>query len=891
VELIVEKPLNYDVAVIGAGIAGLVSAVTANGLGQRVAIVEKRRFGGNCGSYTCLPSKTLIRAGHVGRLLTRIDHFGLRSTTPINIDTANLMSHVRSVVQKAYEKDMPETFEHIGIATIEGQAEFIDNHYVKVNDRTISAKRFIIAAGTRPMVPPIKGLKDINYLTNETLFELDKLPASMIILGGGIDGLEFASALGRLGVDVTIVEMASRLLLNDDTELVNLLLTQLQHEGITILTGTKATSVSRDGDRIVLAIERPNGESDVVQCDALLLTIGRKADLEGLRLDNAQVNYTPRSIVTNSKMQTSVSNIYACGDIVGPYQLASIAEYQGMIAATNAVLPVKREVDYSNAVFVIFTEPALAHVGLTEEQARKKYGDDIAVYRFDYANMRRALVDGNDVGLAKFICDRKGKLIGAHILGEGAAEVIHEAQLIKVFNKPLYKVQRATHAYPTYAQALVGRAAQMAFLDHMSNNFFVRQFLRFFPGYDNRLLLARQRLAETEETTPIRSKDAEALDITITAHEPFGKEVIVNTVRLDDNVCLVKLPSELTGPDERPYFNTCVPHKVTARKDYLILDFSAVQMMNGLGATMLVKFSTLARRRGQHLLAIGLSDHYKDVLRVTGLDPAISIYSCREEAFAAARVSGDNVPTRPLPQTTPRDTSYWAKPVVRLSIPTLPSQAINRNMNGRRVVGPVTGFGQLWQKTYRLGVKKPGLAPEDVIRTLKQNFPSFQPSYNRFYPTEKGIQAGEIVAIDSSTTGGPVSTGVMVLYADERSFTFITPQGHPESGWVSFSAFETNNQIVVQILGLARANDPVYEAAFRTVGSKMQVKIWIHVLTSLATYLGIPADVTVEAVCVDPRMQWTEVGNIWYNAQIRTMLYMPLLYLMRAIRGQSKKEQ
>ena len=237
-----EKVTDYDVVVIGAGIAGLASAVTANGLGQRVVIVEKRRFGGNCGSFTCLPSKTLIRAGHISRLVSQIEHFGLQSAESINLDTSNVMTHVRSVVQKAYEKDMPETFDHIGIETIKGQAEFIDNHHVKVKDKIVSSKIFIVAAGTRPMVPPIKGLQDIDYLTNETLFELDKLPVSIIILGGGIDGLEFASALGRLGVEVIVVEMAPRLLTGDDRELVNLLLGQLQREGIQILTETKETT-------------------------------------------------------------------------------------------------------------------------------------------------------------------------------------------------------------------------------------------------------------------------------------------------------------------------------------------------------------------------------------------------------------------------------------------------------------------------------------------------------------------------------------------------------------------------------------------------------------------------------------------------------------------------
>ncbi|MDD5094799.1 MAG: hypothetical protein PHV74_10540, partial [Dehalococcoidia bacterium] len=282
---------------------------------------------------------------------------------------------------------------------------------------------------------------------------------------------------------------------------------------------------------------------------------------------------------------------------------------------------------------------------------------------------------------------------------------------------------------------------------------------------------------------------------------------------------------------------------------------------------------------GQRLLAYGVSAHYRDVLNVTGLDQVIAIHGSREEAISSAGASADKSVSGEAPQANARDISYWAKPVSRLTVPPMPPEAINRNMKGLRVVGPVEGFGQLWQKVYRLRVSKTGITPEDAIKALTKNFPSFQPPYNRFYPMPAGIQPGEVVAIDSSTPGGPVSTGVMVLYADERSFTFITPQGHPESGWVTFSAFRTEGETVVQILGLARANDPLFEAAFRVVGSKMQVKIWTHVLTSLATHLGVSPDITVEPTCVDAKMQWSQAGNIWYNAQIRTLIYMPFRWL------------
>lgn len=881
------KPYDYDVVVIGAGIAGLAASVTANGLGKKVALVEKRRFGGNCSSFTCLPSKTLIRSGHVHRLIDQMERYGLSAPAEIAIGTDGVMPRIREVVQRAYEKDTPQTFEDIGIHAIEGEASFVDAHRITLNGHSISAHKFIIAAGTRPLVPPIPGLDDIEYLTNETVFQLDRLPKSLIVLGGGIDGLEFASAFGGLGIEVTIVEMASQLLGASDRELANLLLDRLQQEGTRILNGTKAVGFSRDGDYKVLTIERSDGTMGEVRAEAVLLTIGRKAELEGLSLDKAGIKYTPRGIVTNGKLQTSVSHIYACGDIVGPYQLASMAEYQGIIAATNALLPRKEKVNYANSVFVIFTEPTLGHVGLTEQQARQMYGDNIRVYRFDYAQVRRAFVDATEAGLAKFICDKRGKLLGAHILGEGAAEVIHEAQLLKASGKPLHWVHSVTHAYPTYAQALMGRAGQLAYLDHMSGSFLVKEFLRVVPGYENRLSLARQRLAETSVSVPMASQETRASEIVVTAREPFGKEVVVNASRFA-GACLVSLPAELTDPDEGPILEVCAPEE-NRKTGQVILDFSAVEMINGLGASMLVKLNVGVRRRGQRLLAFGVSDHYLDVLKVTGLHEVISIYSSMEEAFEAGMV-GHHEYVSPNQGGDIRDIAFWAKPVSGLVVPPMPPEAINRNMKGRRVVGPVDGFGQLWQKTYRLRVPKAGITPEDVIRVLKKNFPSFQPSFNRFYPSSAGIAPGEVVLIDSSTPGGPVSTGVMVLYADERSFTFITPQGHPESGWVTFSAFEAEGTVIAQILGLARANDPAYEAAFRMVGSKMQVKIWTHVLSSLATHLGVPAEVAVDPVCVDRHMQWSQASNLWYNAQMRTLLYMPLRLLGKPMRDRRAKK-
>jgi len=221
--------------------------------------------------------------------------------------------------------------------------------------------------------------------------------------------------------------------------------------------------------------------------------------------------------------------------------------------------------------------------------------------------------------------------------------------------------------------------------------------------------------------------------------------------------------------------------------------------------------------------------------------------------------------------------------VDELTVSFHPHQAIDRNVAGRSPISPVSGFGQLWQKIYWLQISDPAVTPEAAVLSLKEHFCSkLQPSYNRFYPSAQGIKPGELVLIDSSTPGGPVSTGVMILYADDYSFTFITPQGHPEAGMISFSSFyEDDGRAVVQILGLARANDPVYEAAFRAVGSKMQVRIWTYVLHALAEILGVDPDISVHQTCVDPHLQWSAAGNIWYNAQIRTLLYSPVYYAKR----------
>jgi Domain of unknown function (DUF1990) len=224
----------------------------------------------------------------------------------------------------------------------------------------------------------------------------------------------------------------------------------------------------------------------------------------------------------------------------------------------------------------------------------------------------------------------------------------------------------------------------------------------------------------------------------------------------------------------------------------------------------------------------------------------------------------------------PRDAANWAGHVDTLKVAEVPAGAVNINVEGRRVVGPLQGFGALWQKTYQVRLRREGLTPAEIIRAWKQHFPEFQPPQNRFYPSVAGVAPGEVVLINASLQGLPVGTGVMVLYADEESFTLMTPQGHPESGWVTFSAFpdeEDAGTIVAQVQSMARANDPMYELGFRFGASRMQEQIWTHVLTSLAARFECEQDVSLSKTCVDPKLQWSQAKNIWHNAAMRSMLY------------------
>ncbi|KAF0154825.1 MAG: FAD-containing flavoprotein [Syntrophaceae bacterium] len=889
-------PYDYDLIVIGAGIAGMVSAVTANGLGKRVAVVEKNRVGGNCTNTTCIPSKTLIRLSHVRHDISHLQRLGLLSDSAGKIQGRKIMPHIRRIVKRAYEKDLPETFEAIGIKIITGAATFLDSYRISVNGQIVSARTFIIATGTSPLIPNIPGLPSVNFLTNETLYDLEDLPRSILILGGGVDGLEYASAFARLGVETTVVEMATRLLPSADRELVNQLLGSLRTEGIRLLTGAKAVNLQSRQDRIVLKVQRQDGLNEVneeIEADSVLVAVGRKPGLERLDLEKAGVSFNARGIMTDRRLRTTAPNIYACGDIAGPYQLATTAEAQAIVAATNALLPVKRSADYSNNVYVVFTEPPLAWIGLTEEEAHERYGRKLTTYRFSYSGMRRALIDGNEVGMAKILCDGRGRIVGAHILGEGAAEVIHEFQAIRFFNKPLYKLQELTHAYPTYAQAIVGRASQLAFLDRMASNPFVDLALRLLPGFSNRLYLARNRLAEThpvdvfaefpdEEGHCIAPAEASA-EAPHPGRPSLGNACIMESRKAGDDTVILDIRGHLTVACEKAL--SMAFDEALAGASRILLNLSALARMDAEGAGLLLLNLTKATRRGIAVSACGLPGPFLDVFHLTGLDGLITLYNDEEDALCCRRFlekSGlSRGPVSKSDQTFPL--SGWAKSVDRLSLSAIPAGAMNINVNGRHTSSPVNGFGRLWEKRYRLRLHDTDLDHRQIVSLWRSEFASFWPKGNHLFTSgNAAIAPGTTALLNLALPGGLVlATGLTVIHADDTSFSFMTASGHILSGWITFSCFRKKDATYIQVHPLFRASDPLMELGFRLGAAAQEDRFWHETLGNLARRLGTHGDVAQQNILIDPNVQWHNFANLRYNAAIRSSLYMPVYVLKK----------
>jgi pyruvate/2-oxoglutarate dehydrogenase complex dihydrolipoamide dehydrogenase (E3) component len=308
---------------------------------------------------------------------------------------------------------------------------------------------------------------------------MERLPRSVIVLGGGPIGIEMAQAFNYLGVRVTVLELAERILTKEDEELSDLLVRWLAGIGLVIRTGTRVRGLARKDDAIELTVEDGTGRQDSVRGDAILVAVGRKANVDTLDLEAAGVEYSPKGIKIDQKLRTTARNIYACGDVAGPYQFSHMAEYQARIAAQNALFPLRRSADYRHYVWCTFTDPEFAHAGLTESEARERYGNNVRVYRWEFGDIDRAKTEADEFGMAKFICDRSYRLIGAHILGPRAGDLIHEAQIIKTLGVPFHKLDSVIHVYPTFSE-VTKQPSKVSHIDKLRKSLLVRVARRVF---------------------------------------------------------------------------------------------------------------------------------------------------------------------------------------------------------------------------------------------------------------------------------------------------------------------------------------------------------------------------------------------------------------------------
>lgn len=441
--------LSVDICVIGGGSAGLSVAAGASQLGASVVLCERHKMGGDCLNFGCVPSKSLIAAAEHAEAMRQGGRFGVNGAPPA-VDYRALRDHVRDVIAAIAPIDSVERFTGLGVRVIEASARFIAAEEIEADGVRVKARRFVIATGSVPAVPAIPGLNAVPYLTNETVFDLDERPRHMIVVGGGPIGCELAQAHRRLGAEVTVLEMAS-IMPKDDPELVDFVRRRLVGDGVALVEGAKVTAIERAGDDIVAVVQTGEGERRIVGSH-LLLAAGRRPNLNGLELAAAGVKHSGAGIEVDARLRTSNPRIFAIGDAAGGPQFTHMANYHAGIVIKNALFRWPAKVDGRAIPWVNFTKPELAQVGLTEEAARQRHGDELSILRWPFHDNDRAQAQRTVEGLIKVVVTRRGKVLGAGIVGAHAGELILPWGLACLGKIKLSDLAAMIAPYPTLSE-------------------------------------------------------------------------------------------------------------------------------------------------------------------------------------------------------------------------------------------------------------------------------------------------------------------------------------------------------------------------------------------------------------------------------------------------------
>ncbi|MBC2712170.1 MAG: FAD-dependent oxidoreductase [Desulfosarcina sp.] len=438
--------------IIGGGAAGLTVASGAAQLGAKTLLIEKEpTLGGDCLHYGCVPSKTLIRSAHVYHEMKHADRFGLPAVDVPPVDFSRIARRIKDVIAVIQKHDSEERFCKLGANVEFGNAFFKNDHTVDLHGRAINAKTWVIATGSSPAVPPIPGLKEIDYITNREIFSLEQLPGTMIVLGAGPIGIEMAQAFNRLGTAVTVVDRADQILGKEDKDMADAVRAVLASEGVAFHMGAAVEKVSAAGEKKTVSVKLRDGVSVDLKTDAVLVAMGRAVNVKDLWLDAAGVKYERTGITVDARLRTSQKHIFAAGDVSGGYQFTHAAGYEGGVVVSNAVFHLPRRLDYTWLPWCTYTDPELASIGMNE-RAAKDAGLDYSVWTEAFQNNDRGLAEAQTEGRIKLILDKKEKPLGVQILGPRAGDLIAEWVAALNGGVKLSTLASAIHPYPTLGE-------------------------------------------------------------------------------------------------------------------------------------------------------------------------------------------------------------------------------------------------------------------------------------------------------------------------------------------------------------------------------------------------------------------------------------------------------
>jgi len=443
---------DYDIGVIGGGAGGLTVTAGAAQAGAKTLLIEKEeKLGGDCLHYGCVPSKTLIRTAHVYHLMRNSREFGLPGVDLPPVDYREVAKRIQSVISTIQEHDSEERFCKLGAQVEFGEATFVDEHSIRLNGKTISAKSWVLSTGSSPGIPSIEGLDKTPYITNKEIWSLEHLPKSLIILGAGPIAIEMAQAFNRLGSKVTVVQRSNQILSKEDKDMADTVMEVLQSEGVTFNLNSSVMSVRDLGSEREVVVESGANNTTELRGEKILVAMGREANVTGLGLEGLGIDFTGKGIQVDNRLRTKQKHIYAAGDVTGQYQFTHAAGYEGGIVFTNAIFHLPRKVDYTFLPWCTYTDPELASIGMNEKAAEAA-GIEYAVWTEEFKGNDRSLAEGERVGKIKMILDAKEKPIGVQILGPQAGELLSEWVAVLNGKIKLSTLASAVHPYPTLGE-------------------------------------------------------------------------------------------------------------------------------------------------------------------------------------------------------------------------------------------------------------------------------------------------------------------------------------------------------------------------------------------------------------------------------------------------------